>query len=99
MVVLSRPLEELEERGIQYRPGIEHFQDGFQALRRHIRRIALTCDYSHHAPPAEGNPDACPACGRRRSCAWGRRQVVKKAPQRGIERHPEDFGHRALTSG
>ena len=93
VVVLRRPGQELDRRGIEHRPRIEDLEDGLQPLLRDFGRVRGREHEADEALAAEGDPHTRSDGGQGTRPRLGRRKVVEQPPEGRVERHPKDLRH------
>jgi hypothetical protein len=97
VVVLGRPPAQTEYARVRYRSAVQNLEDGLEPLSR---QLGVSCDFDDHpdeplAPKWHADP--CPDRGHNACLAGGGRHIVEQPTKRGVERHPEDFGHRSYV--
>jgi hypothetical protein len=97
VIVLGRPPAQTEYARVRYRSAVQNLEDGLQALSWQLGSSGDLDDQSDEPLAPKGHADPRPDRGHKARLAGGRRQVVEQPAKRGVERHPEDFGHRSYV--
>jgi hypothetical protein len=88
VVIVGRPLHEVEPRSVEYRSLVENLECWLEAFRGELGSGCQFDEDPYQTLSAEGDPDA--QARLERAPRRGRRQIVEQAPERHVERHAED---------
>ena len=86
-VVIRRPQQQLQESSVEGRLLVDRSDDGAQLGGGHVGAVAAPDDHADHAPAPERHPHPL---ARNEIRLLGRRPVVERPPQRGVDCDRED---------